>query len=399
MTAQNTTRTYGSVARLLHWLTALLILTAIPLGLYANDLPYDTGEALARKAQLFSLHKTLGIAVFMVALVRIVWAVTQPRPAPLHPERRLETSLAEVAHWTLYLSLVLVPLSGWVHHAATDGFAPILWPLGQNLFFVPTSETVAGAAAALHWVFTKVLIATILLHVAGAMKHAIVDMDATLGRMTSGIAGGPLTPPAHRRWPALAALGIYAVGAATAVALTAPQTMPTAIAAVPPTTTQTTGNWQVTEGTITFGVQQMGSAVQGSFPGFTADITFDEQPVAGKNGTVSVTIDMTSVTLGSVSDQVRGPDFFDTATHPTARFTADILPDGANYVANGTLDLRGTILALSLPFQLALTGDTARMTGTITLDRRDFGLGASYKDEATVGFAVPVTIALTATRR
>ena len=69
-----------------HWLTALLILTLIPLGWYANQLPFDTGAELAFKAQLFSYHKTLGVAAFFVALLRILWALTQPKPAPLHPE-------------------------------------------------------------------------------------------------------------------------------------------------------------------------------------------------------------------------------------------------------------------------------------------------------------------------
>ena len=140
MPAQNTLQRYGSVARTLHWLTALLILTAIPLGLVATDMPFDTGEALAAKANLFSIHKTVGVAAFFVALIRILWAFTQPRPVPLHPDRRAETWLADLVHWMLYVSMLAVPLSGWVHNAAVTGFAPILWPFGQTLPFVPQSE-------------------------------------------------------------------------------------------------------------------------------------------------------------------------------------------------------------------------------------------------------------------
>ncbi|TKA94011.1 cytochrome b, partial [Cereibacter changlensis] len=186
MPLSNTSRSYGGVARTLHWLTALLILTAIPLGWIANRLPYDTAEALAEKAQLFSLHKSLGVAAFAVALARILWALGQPRPAPLHPERRLETALAETVHWLLYLSLLLVPLAGWVHHAATTGFAPILWPFGQDLPFVPKSETVAGIAAAAHWLFARLLILSLVLHIAGALKHHLIDRDSVLRRMTRG---------------------------------------------------------------------------------------------------------------------------------------------------------------------------------------------------------------------
>ena len=68
--------TYGTVTKTFHWLTALFILTIIPLGAIANRLPYETDAQLALKAQLFSLHKTLGVIIFIVALARIIWALT-----------------------------------------------------------------------------------------------------------------------------------------------------------------------------------------------------------------------------------------------------------------------------------------------------------------------------------
>lgn len=220
MALQNTSASYGSLARILHWLTALLVLTAIPLGLYANRLPYDFDIALAVKSQVFSIHNTVGLAIFSIALLRIGWALTQTRPVHLHPERRLETTLADVVYWTLYLSLVLVPLTGWITHAAYEDFAPILWPFGQHLPFVPISNGFGNAAGTLHYVFTKILIVSIILHFAGAMKHAIFDMDATMGRMTSGTVAAPDHPRPHAITPAMIAIAIYIAGFAVAVSLT-----------------------------------------------------------------------------------------------------------------------------------------------------------------------------------
>ena len=185
MALSNTQSSYGSVTKTFHWLTALLILTAIPLGLIANQLPV-TPEMLGIKALLFSAHKTVGIAAFLVAVLRILWAWARPTPAPLHPTRRAETYLAELVHWLLYASLVLVPLSGWIHRAATDGFAPIWWPVCQYLPLVPTSETVAGIFAGIHFVVTNVLALSIFLHIAGAVKHVVIDKDGTLRRMWPG---------------------------------------------------------------------------------------------------------------------------------------------------------------------------------------------------------------------
>jgi cytochrome b561/polyisoprenoid-binding protein YceI len=399
MPAANSATHYGSVARTLHWITALLILTAIPLGWFANQLPYATGDELAAKAQLFSLHKTLGVAAFTVALIRILWALGQTRPEPVHPDRIWETRLAEMVHWTLYLSLLIVPLSGWIGHAATDGFAPILWPLGQDLPLVPTSEQVAGVAHAMHWLFTKILVASLLLHIAGALKHAFIDRDGTLARMTAG-RDVPVRARgvAHSRAPALAALGIYAVGAGVAWSMAGAETA-VATAPVAQITQAGTGNWQVAEGTLGFSIKQMGADVSGTFASWTADILFEDTPTDGKHGSVTVTIDMASLTLGSVTDQAKGPDFFDVAGHSKATFTATILPAEGGYIADGTLDLRGVSLPIQLPFTLVMNGDTATMTGSTVIDRRAFGMGASYADETSVGFNATVSITLTATRQ
>ena len=158
--------------------------------------------------------------------------------------------------------------------------------------------------------------------------------------------------------------------------------------------------WTVTEGSLGFGVKQMGSAVDGTFGAWTAKIDFSETPTNGEHGHVRVRIDTTTLTLGSVTDQAKGADFFDTATHPAAVFDATILPgaEAKGYLAKGTLTLRGVTIPVELPFTLDLQGDTAKMTGTTTLDRRDFGMGATYKDESSVGFGVTVSVNLTARR-
>ncbi|WP_052245367.1 cytochrome b/b6 domain-containing protein [Halocynthiibacter namhaensis] len=153
----NTPTRFGSVAKFFHWSVALTIIALIPLGIIADGMAYDTSELLARKAFLFQIHKTLGVFVFFLALARIFWALTQPKPVSLHPERKLESFVAELIHWLLYGSLVLVPLTGWIHHAATTGFAPIFWPFGQDLPFVEKSEFTAHLFGALHKTFERVL--------------------------------------------------------------------------------------------------------------------------------------------------------------------------------------------------------------------------------------------------
>ncbi|WP_411889863.1 cytochrome b/b6 domain-containing protein [Yoonia sp. SDW83-1] len=395
MPATNSQTTYGTVTKIFHWLTALLVLTVIPLGAIANRLPYETNEQLALKAQLFSFHKTLGVIIFVVALGRILWALTQTKPGGLHPDRKGETMLAELVHWLLYLSLVAVPLTGWIHHAATSGFAPLLLPIGQDLPLVPKSESVSELFASLHWIWSKIMVAAVLLHIAGALKHQIVDKDATLRRMWFGQRETPAVQAhAGSLFAPITAIVIFglATGAGAAAGLFTHEEGSTG-----PELAEVASEWTVTDGTLAITVTQLGSAVQGSFGDWTAAISFDPNGT-GALGDVTTTVAITSLTLGSVTNQAMGADFFNAETFPTATFQADITAAETDYVADGTLTIKDNTVPVTLPFTLDIADDTATMTGQLALDRRDFGIGQSMNDETNLGFPVIVDINLTATR-
>lgn len=396
MSISNTALRYGAVTKTFHWLIALLILGLIPLGWYANQLPHDTSEELARKAWLFSLHKTFGVTVFFVALARIIWAISQPKPGLLNADHKAESFLAETVHWLLYAALVIVPLSGWIHHAASEGFAPIWWPLGQNLPLVPKNTNVEHVFGLLHWIATKVLIAAILLHIAGALKHHLIDRDATLRRMLPGEPViGPLPDQPHSRAPFFAASVLWA-GTVAAALIWAGQEGTDAATA--PALADVSSEWQVQNGTLDLTVKQMGSEVTGSFADWQAAISFDETVTEGVAGDVDVTISIPSLTLGSVTQQALGPDYFDAETFLTAQFAGPVTATADGYEVAGALTIKDNTVPVTLPFTLTLSGDTADMIGQITIDRRDFAIGDSMADESTLGFAVVIDVALTATK-
>lgn len=398
---RNSPQSYGAVAKTFHWLTALLILTVFPLGLAAQNWPYDTSEALATKAILFSIHKTLGITVFFVGLLRILWAVSQPKPGLLHPDRKLESWVAETVHWLLYTAMVVVPLSGWITHAATSGYAPILWPFGQHLPFVPISDGIAHLFGGIHFMAPWVLAAAFVLHFAGALKHHVIDRDLTLTRMLPGqtLAGAPRT--GHARSPMWAAFAVYAaaIGVGAVLGLSAPAQAPGAPSAA---LAKPLSGWTVDSGSLNIAVTQLGSKVPGSFANWTAAINFDPNAGDVVKGDVTVEIAIDSLTLGTVTAEALKPEFFDATSQPTARYTAEIWEDpqgpGA-YLAVGNLTLKGADVPVEMPFTLEINGKTATMSGTTTLDRRDFSIGTSrYADEKTIAFPVEITVTLTATR-
>lgn len=406
MPASNTSRAYGSVHRFLHWTIALLIFGAIGLGLYAESFRAGGQQTLARMVEVFSIHKTVGVTVLFLALARILWVLVQGHPRPLHPDRKAETLVASTVHWALYGGMVLMPLAGWLLHTAAPGggFAEILWPFGQRLPGVPQDAALSERFAAFHVNGWWLLAALIGLHVAGALKHTVIDRDATLARMAGNAARVP-EPPRHPRpnaWaPPLLALALWGGLAAWAATAERPQdatpSQPAAGQAAPAAKPAASA-WTVRSGTLGLSVTQAGVPVEGQFGSWAAVIAYDE---ATGTGQVSAEVNIASLTLGAVSAMATGADFLNAAAFPTARFEGAITRSprgGAAHQATGTLTVAGQSRPATLPFDLTIQGDTATARGQLTLDRRDFAVGATYADETTVAFPVVVTVDLTATR-
>ncbi len=390
---RNTAASYGRVARFFHWSIALLVLLDLGLGVIGKY-TLRSGDTVGFLQLLYSTHKTIGVTVLALAVLRVIWAVAQPRPLPLHPERRLEPFAAETAHWVLYAAIFLLPLSGWVIHSAEVGFAPIWWPFAQDLPFIPKSERLAELAANVHWIAGIVLAATVAAHIGGALKHALIDRDSTLARMWNGRAAGDAKAAhAGKAASTLAAMGVWAIAIGGALTVFA-SAHEGEIAARQPA--QSTAGWVVQEGRLAISVTQMGAEVTGGFANWDARIEYDPDSGAG---TVRAVIDTTSLKLGSVTEQAKGPEFFDVAAHDKAVFEGDIRRvGGSNHSATGALTLVGQTVPVTLDFDLDLADGRATVSGSTALDRRDFGMGAGYPDESTVGFSVKALIELVATK-
>ena len=405
MPAANSYDSYGWVTKSFHWAITLMILSMFPLGWVASTLAQwiaapdiTTTDATAAWAKLlFSIHKTLGVTIFIVAILRILWALSQPRPGLLNGDNPAEATLAATVHWLLYGSLVLVPLSGWVHHAATTGYAPIWWPLGQDLPFVPKDARVADISGALHFILQWVLAVAILLHIAGALKHHLIDRDATLRRMLPGrMHARPTARQPGHALPFVAALAVWAaaLGAGASAGWLTPETAERGAALG-----QVQSDWAVQDGALNIAITQGGSAVKGRFDDWTAAITYSEQPDAkDKHGTVTVTVAIESLALGGVTEQAMGPEYFATAEWPTATFTADLMGAEGGLVADGTLRIRDQQLPVRMPVTLNIEDGTATASGSLRVDRRDYAIGLGTKDETMLAFAVVIDWNLTARR-
>jgi cytochrome b561/polyisoprenoid-binding protein YceI len=364
MQLKNTPAAYGAVTKALHWIMGLLMIFMLALGLFMEN-----SEPLTFKLKLYNLHKSLGVTILFLVTLRILWHITSKKPdfvAGLQPWEKLA---ATVMHWFLYAGMIGMPMSGWLLSSAAGRSVEFF-----GLFALPDliapDDNLRGIFGAVHYFFGMALIAGIGCHAAAAIKHHVMNKDATLRRMLPVIVAALLLSS-----PALAA---------------APQ-------------------WDIDPAAskITFTGKVMNKDFSGTFKSFTADIAFD--PDKPDTSTIRADIDVTSIDSGDKERDgtTQTAEWFNPTAFPKAVFesTAIRKKDDGSFEADGKLTIKETTKAVTLPFTLtraiADSGkEAAVVSGSVMLDRSQFGLGTGeWTDQSTVANPVRVDIHLTATRR
>lgn len=400
----NTRQSYGLIAQILHWLTAGLILILLPLGIYMHELPTSTPVEVDSKIWLYSLHKTLGILAFATAILRVLWAMTQVSPGPLNAERRFETLLAGTIHWLLYGSIILMPITGWLHHASLEGFAPIWWPFSQDLSFVSKDPDLAKLFGAAHQFTAITLIGSLVLHIVGALKHVVFDKDQTLSRMLPWKRIAISTDLAEAPNKSQSRLLAGSIFAALAIVIVGSQINfgQSANTITEITSTSAQSGWVVDheKSNLNIEIIQSGQPVKGNFAEWQADIVFDLDAL--DKASVTVTVNTASLTVGGVTKDALSGNFLNVLEFPQAVFTSDEFTEigEGKYQAVGELSLAGITKPLTMPFDLTIENDKAFMQGKVELQRLDYGLGAKgYTTDGLLGFVVKVNVFLEASAK
>ncbi len=168
---------YNNIAVSLHWLVALLILAAFPLGLYMSDLVLSP-----TKLKLYSYHKWIGISVLALVVVRLMWRTVTRVPALPNSMKPWEKTAANVMHYVLYLMMLLVPLTGWLMSSA-KGFQTVWFGVLPLPDLVGKDKALGELLKDWHENLNYLLLALVVVHVAAAMKHHFVARDGLLTRM------------------------------------------------------------------------------------------------------------------------------------------------------------------------------------------------------------------------
>ncbi len=175
---------YSAVAVTLHWLIALMIVSNIVLAWIHDDVARETSS------RLMLWHKSTGILVLLLSLVRLGWRLVHPAPPYPAGLPGWERRSSRIVHWGFYVIMIAMPLTGWIMTSGPKAKATLMlygvvpWPM---LGFVHSAQgqaaTIWHAVGEAHGLLAYLAYALIALHVAAALKHQFVDRDVIMARM------------------------------------------------------------------------------------------------------------------------------------------------------------------------------------------------------------------------
>jgi len=380
--------------RLLHWVSALLVIAMLAIGLNMTGADLSDPAAVKDAIWRYSLHKTIGLLVLLITLVRLIsMAVSRGFVHSAH--KRYEVIAATAVQAYFLIALVALPVTGLTMHVFASGSAPI-WILPEHWipFTLTPNDALVQTTASVHEFLAKGVLIGIVLHFGGAAKHWIFDADGTIARMVTGFstkAGndgrGATADDVHtgHLLGTLIAIAVAIAGASSHLYFTtsggsqaaSPSATGTANAAKANTQSSTPANVSTSvlaESLLTISAVQGGDPFTASFDRFDVEMTGSAPP---ESLVVNIVGDSFSSGLGDRDDVVKSADWLDTLTFPEARYETSAISETetGEYSAEGTLTIRGISTSVPLNFTLVPDGQGLRLEGTASFNRFDVELG------------------------
>ena len=379
--------TFSDTARWLHWLTAGLIVLQYVLAGAADDAASDL-QALALLAQ----HKSVGITVLALAVLRLIWRVKCGAPAWPSSMPRWQHLASSISHWAFYVLIMALPLSGWLLSSAA-AYSVSWFNLVPLPDLVAPSEALEAQLETVHEGLAQALFALALLHILAAIKRAVWDKDGVFQRMWS--------------WPAGLAAVMLLGGGITLLMPSQPQgdgQLKPGAAEVEGETFALSSHpaWQISyeDSHIRFTAEQAGAEFTGEWTNWQADIRLEPGEL---DFSAEVTIATAAVATGDSErdDTLATAEWFDTTAFPEAVFRSSrmtVNPDGS-YAAEGSLTIKDRTTPVTFQFTLAESGEQIELMGYTNLSRLELGVGTGeWLDTTWVGEQVRVDVRVFATR-
>ncbi|CAM2151421.1 superoxide oxidase [Pararobbsia alpina] len=176
--ARPTSHRYTGPAITLHWLIAILIAAGFWIGFVMTDIPGFTPT----KLRYFSWHKWIGVTVFVLVIVRLLWRLTHRAPPLPYGMPMWQVGASHAVHFLLYLLMIAVPVSGYFYNSAA-GIPVVYLGLVQLPMLIAKDTALRDVLKQVHITLDWVLLVTIGIHLLGVIKHLVIDRDGLLLRM------------------------------------------------------------------------------------------------------------------------------------------------------------------------------------------------------------------------
>jgi cytochrome b561/polyisoprenoid-binding protein YceI len=392
---------YHSFSQLLHWLIAGLIVLQFVLANLADGAS-ESGSAI-RELALLANHKSVGITVLALVVVRLFWRIKTPPPNLPATMDQWQALASHISHWTLYGLIIFLPISGWLMSSAS-AYSVSWFNLFQLPDFVAPNPDLKELFEGIHEFLGKALLVVALIHVLAAIKHQVIDKDGVLARMSSTVSIGIFA--------VVIATGIWTLGGAGKTS----ESGDTTVAASPIAEKQTSAaiTESATDGSrlpawkidyenshIRFTGDQAGAAFDGIWKSWSANLYFDDKALDAS--TFDVTVYTTEVETDDVDRNVTlaDPEWFDVRQFPEAYFRASsfVQLDDGGFVANGRLTIKDVASPIELHFTVEENGAERLLVGSAEMLRMALGVGTGewgdtswVSDEVTVNVRVQATI-------
>jgi cytochrome b561 len=174
---RNTERSYGLVSQLFHWLIVGLILFQ-----YTWAWRIDNAEGFRLRLELVTQHKTIGMTVLILAVLRLAWRLWNRPPPPESTLKAWEHQAAQAAHWLLYGLIFAMPLTGWLYSSAA-GLGDFWWGPVNFPSLVDSSERLEALFGQIHRLLAIALAVVAGIHALAALRHHFFKKDRVLKRM------------------------------------------------------------------------------------------------------------------------------------------------------------------------------------------------------------------------
>tara|TARA_B100000315_G_scaffold223824_1_gene228937 strand:+ start:115 stop:660 length:546 start_codon:yes stop_codon:yes gene_type:complete len=176
--------TYDPVARLLHWLMALLLIVMFVFGLQMDDI------SLAERRQALPMHASTGLVLLLLALFRLGWRRRHPAPAYPDSMSARQQKWAKGAVHGFYLLMILLPIAGLLRAAVYVDFEIHAFGIWNLTALLPSDEALGGIFQTIHGLFAWFLALLLIGHVGATLKHAFIGRDGIPARMIPFLKAG-----------------------------------------------------------------------------------------------------------------------------------------------------------------------------------------------------------------